>query len=236
MPYRDDSTARDALAEARARRRQLPLFDQLEIASPCGRSWDSMMRTADDRVRSCGACDKHVYDVSGMTVEEVDRLILATDGTACVRYYQRADGSILLADCALGARRRARTRYAAAGVIVAMAAGYAVSQWPDQPPDLDDEDAAGQWAMGGLPLPIDDPPPRESAEPTDPAAPEGVPSEWMGGLTGWQDSPPEISMAKLPAEPPLVVPDLHVELGFPGRPRPLVLDVVDDAQPTPARK
>ena len=97
------------------------MLDRLDIASPCDRRWDDMMRTADERVRACGGCNKHVYEVSGMTAEEVDRLMLETDGTACVRYYRRADGTILLADCTVGRRRRTVKRYVAAGVLAALA-------------------------------------------------------------------------------------------------------------------
>ena len=47
MTYRDDDAARTALAAALARRR-LPMLDRLEVASPCNRDWDDMMRTADE--------------------------------------------------------------------------------------------------------------------------------------------------------------------------------------------
>jgi hypothetical protein len=126
MTYRDDTAARAALREARARR-HLPMLDRLEIASPCDRNWDDMMRTADERVRACGGCNKYVYEVSGLTAEQVDRLMLETDGTACVRYYQRADGTILLADCTVGTRRRAVRRYAAAGLLAALAGSAIVA-------------------------------------------------------------------------------------------------------------
>jgi hypothetical protein len=126
MTYRDDDTATAARREADARR-QLPMLDRLEIASPCDRNWDDMMRTADERVRACGGCNKHVYEVSGMTAEEVDRLMLETDGKACVRYYQRGDGTILLADCTVGGRRRAVKRYVVAGLLAAVAGSALVS-------------------------------------------------------------------------------------------------------------
>src|SRR5580698_10147393 len=116
MTFRDDRAARAAFREARARGR-LPMLDRLEIASPCDRNWDDMMRTADERVRACGGCNKHVYEVSGKTAEEVVRLMLETDGKACVRYYQRGNGTILLADCTVGGRLRAVKRYVVAGLL-----------------------------------------------------------------------------------------------------------------------
>ncbi len=53
MTYRDDTAARSALADADAHgRKHLPMLDRIEIASPCDRKWDDMMRTADERVRA----------------------------------------------------------------------------------------------------------------------------------------------------------------------------------------
>jgi hypothetical protein len=145
MAYRDDVTAlsarHDALAaevaqktreldesrrlleHARARAR-LPVLDQIRVASPCSASWNQM--TGDDRTRHCGACDKDVYNLSGMTREEAEALIVERNGELCVRYYQRADGTILLADCTVGMQRKRRQRRTAARA-AAVAGGLAVA-------------------------------------------------------------------------------------------------------------
>jgi hypothetical protein len=122
------ATARDEagrlLAEAEARRR-LPILDNLRIAAPCAADWTKMV--GDERVRHCGDCAKNVYNLSGMTRDEASALLAEHAGGLCVRYYQRADGTILLADdCAVGSKRRRRRRLALAGA-AALLAGAATS-------------------------------------------------------------------------------------------------------------
>jgi hypothetical protein len=146
MAYRDDVTAlsarHDALAaevaqktreldesrrlleHARARAR-LPVLDQIRVASPCSANWNQM--TGDDRTRHCGACDKDVYNLSGMTREEAEALILERNGELCVRYYQRADGTILLADCTVGMQRKRHQRRTAARAAAVVAGGLAAA-------------------------------------------------------------------------------------------------------------
>src|ERR1044071_6893915 len=146
MAYRDDVTAlsarHDALAaevaqktreleessrlldQARARMR-LPVLDQIRVASPCSASWNQM--TGDDRTRHCGACDKDVYNLSGMTREEAEALIVERNGELCVRYYQRADGTILLADCTVGVRRKRDQRRTATRAAALVAGGLAAA-------------------------------------------------------------------------------------------------------------
>jgi len=108
------------------RRKKLPLLSNVSIASPCNADWSKMV--GDERVRFCGSCEKNVYNISSMTAEEADRLIAEKEGELCVRYYQRADGTILTADCAVGVRKK-RVRRKVAGVAVGaglMAAGGAM--------------------------------------------------------------------------------------------------------------
>jgi hypothetical protein len=99
--------ARRLLEEARARTR-LPVLDNLSVAAPCKADWNEM--TGDERVRFCGQCDKNVYNLSGMTRAEAEALLVAEEGKLCVRYFRRADGTVLTADCPDGLRRRRRRR------------------------------------------------------------------------------------------------------------------------------
>lgn len=171
MPYRDDLTAlsahHDALArevaaktreleevrhmldeaEQRARERaRLPVLDNIRVAAPCTADWAQM--TGDDRVRHCGACDKSVYNLSGMTREEAEALVIERNGDLCVRYFQRTDGTILLADCTVGVKRRRRQRWIAAGAATLLASGGVAAMAP------------GYVTMGGLtPAPIVEDPP-----------------------------------------------------------------------------
>jgi hypothetical protein len=55
-----------------------------------------------DRVRFCGQCNLNVYNLSAITREEAEDLIRRTEGRLCVRFYRRADGTILTKNCPLG--------------------------------------------------------------------------------------------------------------------------------------
>jgi hypothetical protein len=44
------------------------IFSQFTIPTPCPMDWDRM--PGDDRKRFCGACGKHVFNVSRMTPDE----------------------------------------------------------------------------------------------------------------------------------------------------------------------
>lgn len=112
------------LEDARARAR-LPVLDNIRVASPCTADWKQM--TGDDRVRYCGDCRKNVYNLSDLTRDEATALIVGLEGELCVRYFKRADGTILLADdCAVGRRRRRRRRVVVAGAAAALAGAGAL--------------------------------------------------------------------------------------------------------------
>jgi hypothetical protein len=115
-----------AAVEARLAGRA-PLLENVRVASPCQARWEEM--TGDDRVRRCGACDKDVYNLSAMPRDEAERLLAERVGSICVRLYRRADGTVLTADCPVGARKK-RVRLgvlaaAGAGALAASAALYA---------------------------------------------------------------------------------------------------------------
>jgi hypothetical protein len=80
----------------------LDLVNGLDIASPCKASWNAMK--GDDRARLCALCDKHVYNIATMTVAEVTDLVKETEGEFCGRLYRRRDGTVLTADCPIGAK------------------------------------------------------------------------------------------------------------------------------------
>jgi hypothetical protein len=58
--------------------------------------------SGDDRARFCGRCSKHVYNLTAMTRREAEELVVRTEGKLCVRFYRRADGTMLTADCPVG--------------------------------------------------------------------------------------------------------------------------------------
>ncbi|HRG98880.1 MAG TPA: hypothetical protein PLR99_21670 [Polyangiaceae bacterium] len=134
---REAAELRESLAKSRAllerfeQRRafpQLPLLDQVRVASPCNARWEDM--TGDDKSRFCGKCEKNVYNLSAMTREEAELLVLEREGQLCARFYRRADGTMITQDCPVGVRRK-RLRLvgvlAIGGGMAAMASGFAAS-------------------------------------------------------------------------------------------------------------
>lgn len=79
----------------------------LKVASPCHADWDQMQ--GDDQARFCGTCRKNVYNLSEMTEGEAQALINRLEGRLCVRFYTRADGTLLTQDCPVGLRAVRRT-------------------------------------------------------------------------------------------------------------------------------
>jgi hypothetical protein len=113
---------------------QIPL-ENVHVASPCKANWKDM--TGDDRKRLCGSCRLQVYNLSGMTRAEAEHLILTKEGRFCVRFYRRADGTVLTQDCPVGLaalRRRARVMCAAtASLIAALLAGLGYKMTQPKP-------------------------------------------------------------------------------------------------------
>jgi hypothetical protein len=139
--------------------------------------------TGDDRSRHCGDCKKDVFNIYGMTREEAEALLIERAGNLCVRYYQRSDGTILLADCTIGVRRSRRRRLVAAGAaLLASAGGVAGSEAsrvtpeykltapvmgepvaaPLPPPPPPAPRFEGRAMMGAVAMPVEEvsPPPR----------------------------------------------------------------------------
>lgn len=98
-------------------KRRLPTLDQISVASPCSASWDEML--GDERVRFCVSCEKNVYNLSAMPKDEAEALIAARSAGStatgkanevCIRFYQRADGTIMTADCPVGVTKKRRKK------------------------------------------------------------------------------------------------------------------------------
>jgi hypothetical protein len=102
----------------------LRLLDRVDVASPCSVSWDGM--AGNDRVRHCGQCRLHVYNLSEMTAEEAVAFVQGVEGRACVRFYRRADGTMITRDCPVGLRA-VRMRAARAMARIAAGAAFLIS-------------------------------------------------------------------------------------------------------------
>jgi len=96
-------------------------LSNIKIASPCSADWNEMY--GDGRRRFCGDCKLNVYNLSGMTKDEAESLVMNAEGRLCVRFYQRADGSVITQDCPVGwAKVKQRTRvFATAAFSLVMA-------------------------------------------------------------------------------------------------------------------
>jgi hypothetical protein len=99
--------------------RALPLLEQIRIASPCPVRWEDM--TGDDKARHCASCNLKVYNLSAMTRDEAEALVVSKSGERlCVQLHKRADGTVITQDCPVGlAAARARVRRAVARVAAA---------------------------------------------------------------------------------------------------------------------
>lgn len=106
-------------------KRALPMLDAVKIASPCAASWNEMQ--GDDKSRFCGKCAKNVYNLSAMTREEAELLMLEKEGELCVRLYRRRDGTVLTQDCPVGADARVRTKRLRIVGALAIGAGLAAT-------------------------------------------------------------------------------------------------------------
>ncbi len=131
----------------------------VHVAEPCEERWDRM--EGDHRARFCRTCEKHVYDLSQMTLPEASALIELTNGTACVRFFRRADGTIAMnEDCRSDRARARRKRWirgaaltAAIGAsVVGVLVGAMVASRRPSPPRTEHAAPAdrGQWVMGAM--------------------------------------------------------------------------------------
>ncbi len=91
-------------------------LDNIAIAEPCQASWDDM--SGNERVRFCGDCKLNVYNFSAMSRSEAEGMARTTEGRLCVRFYRRADGTVLTRDCPVGLRRAIGLTWARTAALV----------------------------------------------------------------------------------------------------------------------
>ena len=99
-------------------------LEQVRVAAPCPADWGKMV--GDERVRYCGSCSLHVYNLSGMTRREAEGLIASSEGRLCVRFYRRPDGTILTRNCPVGlSALKRRAAHAATATMTAVLGFFA---------------------------------------------------------------------------------------------------------------
>ncbi|MDX1419343.1 MAG: hypothetical protein R3181_05200 [Rubricoccaceae bacterium] len=146
-------------------------LDTIRVARPCAAGWEAMR--GDDRVRHCAACDLHVYNLSALPAAEALALVEATEGRRCVRFYRRADGTVLTQDCPEAAAVLARERLK--GALVAAAA---LSVWLTATPFVQTT-----WALTEQAL-------RSALHAADGALDGGTPLVGGGWTAGEVEAPP----------------------------------------------
>src|SRR5262245_32756009 len=99
-------------------------LDHIKIAAPCSADWDQMFSFEDKRVRFCSQCNLNVYNLSDMSRQEAEALINKTEGRLCVRFYRRADGSILTQNCPVGLKAIKRRVAWVAQVVLGMVLSF----------------------------------------------------------------------------------------------------------------
>lgn len=121
-------------AALRDERPRLPILERLAVAGPCDQPWSQMKGTAS--IRRCEVCDQRVFNLEAMSRQEIEDMVLFTNGTPCVRLKRRRDGTIITRECVRAEAdqrlRRARTQLARDAAIVAMTAiiaGGAAYAW-----------------------------------------------------------------------------------------------------------
>ena len=112
------------MAEKRIDNTANSLLKQVHVAAPCAESWEAM--PGGDTVRACDRCQHRVYNLSEMTADEAETLLRETEGRLCVRFYRRADGTIMTKDCPVG-NQVARRRIAGAATAAAATFAFASS-------------------------------------------------------------------------------------------------------------
>ncbi len=108
---------------------QNELLRDLRVAKPCRMKWSEMR--GNDRVRYCGRCELNVYNLANMTRDEAVELLQDSKGRVCTRFYRRADGTIMTADCPKGVRAAVvalRWPVGIAGLFLFAAFGAGLSQ------------------------------------------------------------------------------------------------------------
>jgi len=113
-------------------------LNSVKIASPCLQDWNVMIGT--ERRRFCGECKLNVYNLSGMSQREAENLLLNSEGRLCVRFYRRADGSVLTKDCPVGwqaiKQRVSKTATAFASMLFGIVGGLGLNSFFNSRPEV----------------------------------------------------------------------------------------------------
>jgi len=172
-------------------------LDAIDVAAPCTQSWDAMI--GDARSRFCGSCRLHVYDLSAMTRDEAETLVVSRKQAGehlCVRFVRRADGTVVTDDC--GPIRRAVRRRALrlrAAAVAAFAFVFPMAGCRHAPANAEPAEEKAidsrQILMGRTCPPSTPAPPEQPAPPTPPAPPAVSPPSDAPAVPAPPPAPPQ---------------------------------------------
>jgi hypothetical protein len=96
--------------------------DQLQVASPCSEAvWSK--EKGEPFARHCKTCDKNVYNLSLMTLDEANDLIREKQGKLCISLYRGFNGKVLNADAPVALRAFRRKYLKARAAVIGLALG-----------------------------------------------------------------------------------------------------------------
>ncbi len=115
-------------------------LENVAIAAPCRVLWKDMVGS--NKVRTCGTCKQHVYNLSEMTRVEAENLLSANSTEHfCLKLFRRIDGTILTKDCSIARRivekSAQRLRLAIASLLTFFNAAPAFAQYLNQVGSID---------------------------------------------------------------------------------------------------
>jgi len=130
-------------------------LSNLRIASPCPADWNKMV--GDERVRHCSECNLNVYNLSAMTVRQVQELIAGSRGNRlCARLYRRADGTVLTQDCPWSFRALTRKVSRVGAAVLTAIMGVTVAMARNKPRPATCECSQSQQKDSGIKLMVMD--------------------------------------------------------------------------------
>jgi hypothetical protein len=195
----------------RGGKRQLPMLDRISVASPCSAKWDEMV--GDDRTRFCLSCDKNVFNISALPREEAEQFLQdRVGGDVCVRFYQRADGTIMTSDCSVGVKRKRRKKaLGVAGAIAFTATAIGGTMFA-----VKENQVMGKMQVAPQPVVYVDPAPvAPTIDPPTVAVDDSHHGQWVAGGLRALPSPPNAedlkSKPKTPPKPKLPMPRKPIE-------------------------
>jgi hypothetical protein len=109
--------------------RQLEPVKQIEpiqaqkMVTACPFSWTD--ESVKERFRYCGNCQKAIYQLDGLEIEQAEALILKRENRDKFVLYERPDGKFMTSDCPVAQKRRMQIVGLVAGVCVCVAAAVA---------------------------------------------------------------------------------------------------------------